>query len=74
MSNADIIRAWKDTKYRASLSHDERALLPPHPAGITELEDDAYLDGVVGGQRPYSSDFPGCGSMETACHHCTCVC
>jgi mersacidin/lichenicidin family type 2 lantibiotic len=37
MSIQDIIRAWKDADYRQSLSEDEQALLPEHPAGVIEL-------------------------------------
>ena len=37
MSIQDIVRAWKDASYRQSLSEDERALLPEHPAGTIEL-------------------------------------
>ena len=35
----DVIRAWRDVAYRASLSEEERASLPPHPAGLVELDD-----------------------------------
>jgi mersacidin/lichenicidin family type 2 lantibiotic len=48
MSPTDIIRAWKDPHYRATLSRQEQVLLPDHPAGLIELED-AYLDGMSGG-------------------------
>jgi mersacidin/lichenicidin family type 2 lantibiotic len=48
MAHVDIIRAWKDEEYRASLSEAERAELPEHPAGLIELED-ADLDAAVGG-------------------------
>lgn len=48
MSKIDIIRAWKDEEYRQSLSESERALLPPHPAGVIELSD-ADLRSAVGG-------------------------
>ncbi|HEY4562805.1 MAG TPA: mersacidin/lichenicidin family type 2 lantibiotic [Thermoanaerobaculia bacterium] len=40
MSKSDVIRAWKDPFYRATLSEEMRASLPQHPAGITELSDD----------------------------------
>jgi mersacidin/lichenicidin family type 2 lantibiotic len=40
MSNAHIIRAWKDAKYRASLSQEQLAALPPNPAGNVEISDD----------------------------------
>ena len=33
MKEIDIVRAWKDEEYRASLSEEERGLLPEHPAG-----------------------------------------
>jgi mersacidin/lichenicidin family type 2 lantibiotic len=47
MSYLDIIRAWKDEEYRLSLSEEQRAVLPEHPAGLMELVD-AELDDVVG--------------------------
>jgi mersacidin/lichenicidin family type 2 lantibiotic len=43
-----VIRAWKDEEYRASLTEQERALLPEHPAGINELSD-AELEQLAGG-------------------------
>jgi mersacidin/lichenicidin family type 2 lantibiotic len=65
MSTADIIRAWKDPQFRAGLTADELALLPEHPAGLVEL-DDAFLDGVAGGQRA-----PGTCSLGSSCWRCT---
>jgi mersacidin/lichenicidin family type 2 lantibiotic len=49
MSGLDIIRAWKDEDYRRSLSAEEHAQLPQHPAGLIELTD-ADLDNVIGAQ------------------------
>ena len=49
MKSDDIIRAWKDEAYRDSLSTDEQALLPEHPAGLIELTDHE-LAGVAGGE------------------------
>jgi mersacidin/lichenicidin family type 2 lantibiotic len=49
MSHVDVIRAWKDEEYRASLSAAELAELPAHPAGLIELGD-TDLDAVAGGQ------------------------
>lgn len=43
----DIVRAWKDATYRASLSAEEQVLLPVHPAGTVELSD-AELEMVHG--------------------------
>lgn len=44
----DVVRAWKDARYRNSLSEEERALLPENPIGSFELVD-AQLSQVVGG-------------------------
>jgi mersacidin/lichenicidin family type 2 lantibiotic len=38
MSTEDVIRAWKDKEFRNGLSEAERAALPAHPSGITELD------------------------------------
>lgn len=51
MSNVDIIRAWKDEDYRASLSDDQKALLPENPVGLIELSDED-LSSVSGGCTP----------------------
>ena len=48
MRNEDIIRAWKDEDYRISLSDEERAMLPEHPAGVVDLSDED-LDDAAGG-------------------------
>ena len=40
MSQGDIIRAWKDAKFRRRLSEAELALLPPNPAGALEVSDE----------------------------------
>ena len=47
MSTLDVIRGWKDEDYRRSLSQEQRAMLPEHPAGVIELSDEE-LD-VAGG-------------------------
>lgn len=44
----EIIRGWKDPRYRARLSEAERTALPEHPAGLIELSD-PELNEVVGG-------------------------
>jgi mersacidin/lichenicidin family type 2 lantibiotic len=40
MNKADIVRAWKDPLYRATLSPEQLATLPNHPAGVVEISDD----------------------------------
>jgi mersacidin/lichenicidin family type 2 lantibiotic len=47
----DIIRVWKDKRYRNSLSTEQKALLPENPIGFAELSDEE-LDLVTGGIRP----------------------
>lgn len=47
MSTVNLIRAWKDADYRASLSAAELAELPENPAGLVELPEDAMAE--VGG-------------------------
>jgi len=47
--NVDLIRAWKDETYRNSLTAEQRALLPQHPAGAIELTEGelAAVDGAI---------------------------
>ena len=47
MPTVDVIRGWKDEEYRHSLSHEQRAMLPDHPAGVIELSDEE-LDAAGG--------------------------
>jgi mersacidin/lichenicidin family type 2 lantibiotic len=62
MSKIDIIRAWKDEEYRLSLTEAERALLPEHPAGLINLDDD-QMNGVVGAgpTTTATTKLPICG-------------
>ncbi len=67
MSYLDIIRAWKDEQYRASLSAEELARLPENPAGQIELED-RELGDVDGGTTGWACiislvTFNFCGSF-----------
>ena len=48
MNTENIIRAWKDVRYRNSLSAEEQALVPENPAGSIEV-DDEELAAVIGG-------------------------
>jgi mersacidin/lichenicidin family type 2 lantibiotic len=51
MSKNDVVRAWKDPKYRQRLSAARKAALPPNPAGAVELTDEQL--GQVSGGVPY---------------------
>ena len=55
----DIIRAWKDEAYRASLSTEEQALLPENPAGALEVSD-AELEAIHGAANVGSNASNGC--------------
>jgi mersacidin/lichenicidin family type 2 lantibiotic len=62
MNAFDIIRAWKDEAYRASLSPAQLAALPANPAGMVELAE-TDLDQVVGGFRAVQEEtavYSGC--------------
>jgi mersacidin/lichenicidin family type 2 lantibiotic len=48
MNGLDIVRAWKDEEYRASLTEAQLAALPENPAGIVALKT-AELEGAAGG-------------------------
>jgi mersacidin/lichenicidin family type 2 lantibiotic len=54
----DIVRVWKDPEYRASLSDVERAQVPPHPAGLIELDS---LERIRGGATGFCRT-ESCGS------------
>jgi len=52
MSQSEIIRAWKDAKFRRRLSEAERAMLPPNPAGVLDVTEEQIkeasgLDGSI---------------------------
>jgi mersacidin/lichenicidin family type 2 lantibiotic len=40
MRKVDVVRAWKDPLYRASLAEEERAELAAHPSGLLELDEE----------------------------------
>jgi mersacidin/lichenicidin family type 2 lantibiotic len=44
----DIARAWKDVQYRRTLTPEQLNMLPPNPAGSTQLTKE-QLDEVSGG-------------------------
>lgn len=48
MSQVDVVRAWTDEEYLESLSPAQRSAVPPHPAGLVEL-DAADMMGIAGG-------------------------
>lgn|GEM_PF-815550 len=49
-SGKDLVRAWKDADYRESLSAEDRAALPNHPAGWVDLTD-SELESIHGAEQ-----------------------
>ena len=48
MRKIDTLRALRDSEYRDSLTAEELALLPAHPAGTADVADES-LKSVAGG-------------------------
>lgn len=48
MKKQQILTAWRDEEYLLSLSDEERAEIPEHPAGALAVDDD-ILRSVTGG-------------------------
>lgn len=67
MSKTNVVLAWKDAEYRMSLSPDQLAEVPAHPAGMVELSD-AELSQVAGGNAADSGTGTGSGGG------CNCFC
>lgn len=62
MSNVDIVRAWRDPRYRRNLSAEQLQALPGNPAGPTELTaDELKASGV----------FPDLEEIITTARECT---
>ncbi len=74
LSPDQIIRAWTDAEYRATLSPGELAQLPDHPAGLIELTDDD-LENVSGGNTIFAITCGfACSSLVCSGYACTAPC
>jgi mersacidin/lichenicidin family type 2 lantibiotic len=60
MSTFHIIRAWKDPDYRRGLTDEQRAQLPPHPAGAIEFQE--HFAGLLTLSPKGKSPCHKCGS------------
>ncbi|WP_257459122.1 mersacidin/lichenicidin family type 2 lantibiotic [Archangium lipolyticum] len=70
-----IVRAWKDPAFRASLSAEERAILPESPCGkaLTDL-DEGELLGIIGGRSVEQEPSTGCvGPVKQTCGIINCT-
>ena len=59
----DIVRAWKEEAYRASLSTEQQATLPENPVGTLELSD-AELEAIHGAARAGGDVSNNCTAPE----------
>lgn len=66
MKKRQIIEAWRNEDYYLSLSEEERAALPEHPAGVAGAED-AALHSIRGGCSPLSKWCLPTASDEPVC-------
>jgi mersacidin/lichenicidin family type 2 lantibiotic len=77
MSVTDLIRAWQDPEYRATLPADVRAQLQAHPAGnpsvqLGETDDDGGYEDFFGlGSCCPPTDEPACCPCNTNDDWCT---
>lgn len=66
-----IIRAWKDPKFRAELSANDKSDVPENPAGKTWNESDPdELDDVAGGAENPTTITNSGGHVCTATTEC----
>ncbi len=82
MNTLNLIRAWKDASYRATLTTEELTALPENPAGLIELDDAALGDvngAILPGYGPTKTDegctvsgaqVPSCGWICTYTKEC----
>ncbi len=68
MSNLDVVRAWKDPEYRATLGD----AIPEHPAGQIELADPGLDRGAAVGRGPFFSGMGGCATSRCTLTHGFC--
>ncbi len=71
-TNVDVVRAWKDPAYRATLSCEELAGIPESPVGMSEL-DPQKLAEVFGGIGKYTWWFSGCRISNAEGAECPCA-
>jgi mersacidin/lichenicidin family type 2 lantibiotic len=73
MSRADVVRAWKDAGYRATLSDSARDELPSNPAGMIDLSD-VDLDDAAGARTELLLTLACCGGLTSDTCLCTIIC
>lgn len=64
MSPNDVVKAWKDPKFRRGLAAEDLAALPDHPAGSHAI-DPADLAAVNGASTEHLATLGCCGGFTT---------
>jgi mersacidin/lichenicidin family type 2 lantibiotic len=68
MTRDDIIRAWKDVKFRSTLSKEQLAELPPNPIGTFELTEEELTQAAGAGGTGGSSVQSDCCWTNPTCN------
>ncbi len=73
MKKSDVVRAWKDRKYRSRLSASQQASLPANPAGdrLADIDEES-LRGVSAGAQEIGRWSPDSGRVCTLTAECLC--
>jgi mersacidin/lichenicidin family type 2 lantibiotic len=67
MSKKQIVAAWKNPQFRASLTQAQRDDLPASPAGIVELTDE-FMKGIDAADDWGAGSNWGCSCGQTSCY------
>jgi mersacidin/lichenicidin family type 2 lantibiotic len=75
MPTIEIVKAWKDEEYRDTLTAEQLAQLPLHPAGVIEfgepqLEDETLFGSPAGRCKVLTHHTNGCTNACTNPGHC----
>lgn len=70
MEKVNVIKAWKDPEYRASLTPEQLASLPEHPAGVLNKDQLQKIKGVGPNNTISCTPFRGCGEVYSLSAEC----
>ena len=78
LTKAQIVRAWRDPAFRATLTPEQQALFPQHPSGVNieELSDE-QLEQAAGGVTSAAAMAESSGwvcTLTTECNPLTSNC
>lgn len=73
MKKVDVIRAWRDGEYYASLTDEERHALPASPAAQIAIDDDVLCSVTGGCQVSFGGGMCPTSGYCTPCppYHCS---